>query len=326
MKKFVSGLLAMMLACGVGATAYAASPEVGPEINNGPATLTKVYTLTGDSTAKSPAETFTFTIKANKSGDPLPTLSQQMPHFDAEAATSAGAEKTFTLTFPQYTRVGVYEYTISETDGKTAGVTYHAPMTLKVTVTQEGDNLVYHPALYVTTGTKSEDGKVPNSYSAGKLTVTKYVSGNMGDRHADFNVTVNFKAPAGKTVRSVVSYVDSGVTKTIPVSDWEDGTASAVITLKHDESVTFTNLPYGVTYTVQEQDYTGSNGGYDAANYQYGDTNKTIDTAEDTVAVYNNKESVIDTGIVIDNLPYIVLLAFVAVGAFAMKKRSTREN
>ena len=81
-----------------------------------------------------------------------------------------------------------------------------------------------------------------------------------------------------------------------------------------------------MTYTVTESDYTAD--GYDAAAYEFGDDNKKIDSAEDKVTITNNKGTTVDTGVFLDSLPYIMLLAIVGVGAtlFVSKKRRAFED
>ena len=145
----------------------------------------------------------------------------------------------------------------------------------------------------------------------------------MGDQSKEFNVTVTFAAPAGKTVKEAISYTEDGITKTISSDKWTNGTASVVIALKHNETITFTNIPYDVTYTVTEADYTSD--GYAAAAYTYSDnTNKKIDSDKDTVTITNTKNGTIDTGISMDSLPYIVALALVLGFAVVMIARRRR--
>ena len=102
-----------------------------------------------------------------------------------------------------------------------------------------------------------------------------------------------------------------------------DGEATARITLNHDETVTFTNIPYGVTYTVVEDDYTGE--GYDAAKYSEFDGE--INSAKDEVTITNNKGAEIDTGITTDSMPCIVLMGIVVLAGVAMiAKRRAANN
>ena len=105
--------------------------------------------------------------------------------------------------------------------------------------------------------------------------------------------------------------------------------AQADFYLKHGETITIANLPYGVTYTVVEDDYTTeAKGGYDEASYVWSDeTNKKIDSETDTVVITNNKGVTVDTGINLDSLPYIMILAVAALGmvGFVAKKRKEEE-
>ena len=147
----------------------------------------------------------------------------------------------------------------------------------------------------------------------------------MGDQQKDFTVKVTFTAPTGDTVREAITYVDGTETKTIAAGSGWTGSKEVEITLKHGETVTFTNIPYGVTYNVLENDYASD--GYDKASYNFDDNNKKIDSASENVTITNNKGGTVDTGISMDSMPYILLLAVACVGLFLFisKKRMMRE-
>ena len=148
----------------------------------------------------------------------------------------------------------------------------------------------------------------------------------MGDKEAYFNVKVTLNGEAGKTYLS--SYNVTGGSEDSNPTTIKIGEA-ADFKLKNGDTITISNLPYGVTYTVEEDDYTSAaNGGYDAANYSFSDANKTIDTAADTVEITNNKGITVDTGINMDSMPYILMLAVVCMGLFGFffKKRMMRED
>lgn len=105
---------------------------------------------------------------------------------------------------------------------------------------------------------------------------------------------------------------------------------AAVHAEQNGETIIIENLPYGVTYTVEEDGTYMTSEGYDAPVYTYSDSGETksMSEAEETVTITNNKGMNVDTGIGLDNLPYIMMLAFVGVGlaVFFVKKRSSREN
>ena len=242
--------------------------------------------------------------------------------------------KPVTITLPpvdDFPSVGIYTYTIQPQEGTTAGVAYYTEdIRLVITVIEAADGQRRIAAIHTESGQPGDTEKsndIEYTYSAGSLDVKKVVTGNLGDRDKEFNVTVTFTAPAGKEMKSVISYTD-GTAKTIETSAWteKDGSKQAEVTiaLKHDETVTFTNIPYDVTYTVTEADYTSE--GYDEENIVYSDdANKKIDSATDTVTITNNKGTGVDTGVVLDSLPYILLIAVALVGvvAFTAKKRTT---
>lgn len=334
MKKILSLALALVLVLSMSTVAFAAEGEETTYTDMSTVTLTKEYKLTNPGTT-SPAETFTFSTLTctnvtdaangvNISTAPVPTIANVS--YTAGEAGGENARKNITITLPTYTSVGIYTYTFTETDGGTAGVTYRPePITLVVTVIEQGGK-VRVAAVHTEGEGAAKSGEFNNNYSAGSLSVKKTVTGIMGDQQKEFNVKVTFNAPAGDTVRGDITYVDGTETKTI-AGGWTDSKV-VDITLKHNETVTFTNIPYGVTYTVVEDDYTDDNGGYDAASYKFDDDNKKIDTASENVTITNNKGGVVDTGINMDSMPYILMLAVVFMGLFVFfyKKRKMREN
>ncbi len=152
-----------------------------------------------------------------------------------------------------------------------------------------------------------------NQYDSGSLTVTKHIAGNMADMSKKFTFTVTFNS--GDKTWDASSVVISDAQD----SDWDASTKTYTCKLGNNESVAFSNLPAGVTYTVSEdaQNYT--------SNAVYSDDTHTISADdEDTVDVTNTLTNDIDTGISMDSLPYILMLAAAGIGmvVFFAKKRS----
>lgn len=330
MKKLLTILLALTMVFSMAAVSFADTNTEHTDMST--VTITKNYEATNTGTT-SPAETFKFTIEntsvtdaatgVTKENMPTPTISN-VQYTAGDAGKDNAKSKEIIVTLPtNYTSVGIYTYTIKEAAGDTAGVTYrNEPITLKVTVIQQNSKLVRIARVYAGENGAKSSG-ITNTYSAGSLEVTKEVTGLLGDTSKEFDVTVTFTAPIGKTVGEAISYRDGDADKTIATTDWKDGEAKAVITLKHDETVTFTNVPYGVTYKVVENDYTGSDK-YETPTYVYSDeNNKKIDTLQDTVKITNNKNGNIDTGLILNNGIYVAILAIVlaAVAAFVIRRR-----
>lgn len=333
MKKLLSLALALVLVLSMSTVTFAA--ESGETIykDMSTVTLTKEYKLTNTGTT-SPVEAFGFSkltctnvedagVGMTASNAPVPTIANVS--YSAGEAGGENAKKNITITLPEYDSVGIYTYTFTEIDGGTAGVTYRSDaITLVVTVIEQNGK-VRVAAVHTEGDGEAKSGEFNNEYSAGSLSVKKNVTGIMGDRKKEFTVKVTFTAPTGDTVREAITYVDGTETKTIATNAWTDGKAEAEITLKHDETVTFTNIPYGVTYTVIENDYTTKDK-YDTS-YNFDDSNKKIDSASENVTITNNKDGEIDTGISMDSMSYILLLAVACMGLFVFisKKRKMRE-
>lgn len=327
MKKSLSLALVLILVLTMSVAVFAA--------DNQEASFNLTYKLENADTSN-PAETFTFTFTNGQvtdaaAGTVAPSVPDATVSFDAGSATVDGLQKQVSVALGGVTwpSVGIYTYDVTQKAGTTAGVTYsNVTAKLKVTVAWDEASSTYYTA-FVTLSLADEDNdgqtdtktaNFENVYSAGSLSVTKNVAGNLGDRSKEFNVRVTFTAPEASVVNSTISYVVDGETETIaPV--WDGNTASVQIALHHEETVTFTNIPYGVTYNVEEDSY--KNDGYDTT---YSDNKTgTIGKAADTVTITNTKGTDVDTGIVLDSLPYILLIAVALVGvvAFTAKKRTT---
>lgn len=354
-KKLTAGALALSMMFAMATPAFATTAAEDAPVPY----ITKKYTATNAGTA-SPKETFTFTARATDVKNagvkedgrtPIttadaPTLTIEAADYDASGATTDGAAKNLKITKDKaFPNVGIYYYTVTETESGNAGVTTHAgAMLLKVYVIYNDSRLeekyVFYNGMDSTTGegtTGTKGAAIENTYSAGSLEVKKVVTGNLGDKSKLFNVTVTFTAPDGKTVAGDISYVEGGERKTIAPSDWKDGVVTKKIAVSHGDTITFTNIPYDVTYTVVEDDYTkaadGTTKDYDEAQYAAvdSDTEKgtvgTIDTASETMTITNNKgDNNIDTGVILDNAPYILMLAVVAGGAMTLVIKKRREE
>lgn len=346
MKKLLSIGLAAMLAFGLATTSFAEGETHYDDTSV--VEITKNYEATNSGTI-SPAEEFTFTIeKVGVKDAAVDITKDNMPvpeivgvSYDTGDAGSANKTKKIQVKLNGadgktiYKGVGVYTYTIREAVGTTAGVTYYGnPITLKVTVIEQNGQI---RVAAVHTEEDPEGQKlstITNTYSAGSLSVEKEVTGAMGDKNKPFDVDVTFTAPAGKTVKEAISYNEGEETKTIATSAWKDGKAKVTITLKHGSTVTFNNIPYDVTYDVKEHDYTdAANGGYDDAEYTYTDANEKgkqtpnkVDSELEHVKITNTKNGSIDTGVVLNNMPYILVLAVLAAGVAVFIIRKRRED
>ena len=315
---------------------------------------------------------------------PMPTF----PDAVQPITVTEGADKyDFKVKLPDFTgcKVGEYVYYLYETDSKTAGVTYlytdEEPLILKVTLINETDtttgeltgNVIIgaialrHKSgenagskqpqpgkLNAGTGTKDD---VHNDYGKGKLTVTKEVTGNMGDTTKEWIFKVDFETTNSEIVRGTINMSGtnkgkyygeptvSGESATAPVTADEQGhiTGTAItgdaanaiapgtngwskktvyITLKHGQDFVFDNIPEGVTYTVTE---------IEANKYGYNTTPETAPNGEMTAGgektadFVNDKSQTPDTGIGLDTVPYMMIMAIALMGVAMMIVRRREE-
>ena len=253
------------------------------------------------------------------------------------------------VTVASYQSVGYYYYKFREKAGNTAGVTYAADTcAVRVAVvnddTTAGALKISSVRLYKvntdgTLGDKAEN--VTNEYAAGELSITKTVTGNMGDKDKEFTVNVTFTAPDGKEIHAPIAIsTGAGITGNpaeAVVNDAKTG-ATASVKVKDGTTVVFSNIPKGVTYQVKETQAEGYHAPkYNGTESADGTTGTITDTAagagtvgmNQSVVIENKKETTIDTGIFLSNLPYILVLAGIAAAVlllFAGKKRREREK
>lgn len=326
MKKLLSIGLAAMLAFGLATTSFAEEARDVTTPTDGIVTIHKVYKLENAGT-KSPAETFTLeqvdkgVVKDGeaKTAPDLGTITGA--EFAEGAATVDGTTGDITVALPEYTNVGVYEYTLKEVDGKTAGVTYYDKgIKLVVTVVNDNNGKLRIAAVHTESTGEAKSDNFPNTYKAGKLDVSKTVTGNLGDKNKYFEFKVTLTGEEGKTYAD--SYAVSGANNegnptSVEVKAGEK--KEYTFKLKHGDTITIANLPYGVTYTVTEtaaEGYTTEKTGADG----------TISAADQIAAFTNTKDGSIDTGVVLNNMPYILVLAVLAAGVAVFIIRKRRED
>ncbi len=321
MKKLFSALLALALVMSTATAAFAVAPAPTPIPYDVQPTIYKTYEVNNGT---APAEDFTFSFDGESytngdgvtSTENIPEIDDANIHFDSISQTD-GQSTTLNIDAEDYD-LGVYKYLVTETAGNTAGVTYsEEQFYLVLTIVRDESNqkkfvAAFHYETLDGSKTTMGDTGYTNQYDSGSLTVTKHIAGNMADMSKAFAFTVTFDS--GDKTWDANSVVISDAQGT-----WNASTKTYTCELGNNESVRFSNLPAGVTYTVSEdaQNYT--------SNAVYSDDTHTISADdEDTVDVTNTLTNDIDTGISMDSLPYILMLAAAGIGmvVFFAKKRS----
>lgn len=162
--------------------------------------------------------------------------------------------------------------------------------------------------------------------ASANLTVTKTVTGKLGDTNKAFTFTITKADGTAVNIASAnIEISDADSTKV----EWKD---NGQFTLKDRESITFKNLPSG-EYKIVEDDYIGEKYetswqiGTDGKVYEKNRTaTVTIGTTEQTVHFTNHRTLEPDLGVLLDTLPYIVILAVVAGGVALLMLRKHRKE
>lgn len=232
---------------------------------------------------------------------------------------------------------------------KTPGVTYdETTRYLVITVANNNDltGYVYYAQLYDSsyspaasikdkaTGTKVPgDNAFTNTYTANNVVISKDIKGSLSDLAAKFNFTVKLSYANGKTagqyVGAKVTEYD-GETQNVKDHVWAiDNTAEHSISLGRNQSITLTNLPEGVTVTVVETDgseYTVTPSEDTTGTLSGSTITATISNVDGKIGFVNTKEGTPDMGVVLDNAPYIAMLAIVAIGGVALMLNKRRRD
>lgn len=137
------------------------------------------------------------------------------------------------------------------------------------------------------------------------ITLDKNVTGNLGDWTKEFTFTVKY---GETTEKYYLNHNDDVATITVPIG--------AEVTITESE-----NSGYEVSATVDSKAVTVTN-----SAITFTTTNKAGGHA---VVFTNNKEATIDTGVLLDTLPYVLILVVAGAGIAAMvirKRRVTDED
>lgn len=275
-----------------------------------------------------------------------------------------------------FDHTGTYYLHVQVTQGTSAlvkNVTLHK--TAPVTTLSNAEYDTHKNTMY---GGGNKVNAIENRYYAGQLKVTKVVSGNAGDTTQYFQVRVTFTKPAGTVVNSDISVADaymlSGSTYSVtPLTikgqyygstaganeiKWDKGAnddteAKAVVEfyVTNGTTVSFTNIPLGINYTVEEHEIPDSGysnlftltRGTDELTFNFNGTALTADPAPDgnshfytdstpdigaqgsiggpnadTVTITNSKAMTIDIGVITENAPYIAMLAVAGAALFLL--------
>lgn len=350
MKKLFSTLLTLVFVFSLGSIAVADTdpPVVAPITDISSIEVPKWY-----GPINGPTTSFNFEIEkldVTDQGDDVNFGNMPVPSFETGDTPISfpvgGSDLTryATLNLPTYSSVGIYRYLIKEVVPSPAvpWVGYeNRTMILQVQVLQGPNEFIRIPAVRFGTPVENEwvmeegkGGQFENDYLAGELTLNKQVTGNLGDREKYFAFTIHFDAPEGFELDSIINISETSYEnsdgdpgKPVSVTFGNDG-ADVIVYLKHGETINFTNIPVGVSYTITEEtysDYTTTNN-IDTANGLVATGNIAENEESDAVVFTNDKTTQVDTGISLDSIPYIMILGLAVLGIsslFLKRRKNT---
>lgn len=176
------------------------------------------------------------------------------------------------------------------------------------------------------------------------VTITKQVTGLLGDTNKEFAFSATV-TNGGDDITSQIDAVDENGSKVVLSS----------FKLKHNQKITLKDVPVGATVTVTEiapgahykvtaTGYTGEQDGSNNVSFTYiavksadavetasetgAETAMAVVTAVDAddIVVTNHCTLFPDTGVLLDTLPYLVILAVVAGGGILLMLRKHRKE
>lgn len=387
LKKFFAGVLAAAMMLTVGATAAFADDPISVPAGEGDQSYKGAKVIVADTEGHAYLNltkvlevkegmapdkmTFNFTVEGTGATGSVDF--KRTDNNNSAAFTAGEYKRTFNIDLMQVLganaeKVGAYTYTISETDPQIPGIKQvRSSLTMIVTVINKNGELNQGYGYIV--ALKDDGTKVPaneafkNSYGDSNLQsleLSKTIHGSLGNLNDTFTFNVKFSAKEGVNASqykgvSVTNGTEhiAGLNNTVNDGLLELG-KTYTVTLGHDNSITFGNLPEGVTYEISENTTTLNaenkyvNGEYTVSVSDTKGTSRVNETAKTLVAVneanthfgikgaittgtnpvafHNTKEGSPDMGVVLDNAPYIAMLAIVAIGGVALMLNKRRRD
>ena len=173
---------------------------------------------------------------------------------------------------------------------------------------------------------------ITNDYTpnSSDLTVTKTVTGLLGDHEKQFSFTLSFNQPIDPEKLAKITWTKSDETEVILAGQ------TYTFTLAHGQSIVFSGIPAGVIATVAEDECenyttkykihdTGAILNWDAA-IEDRSASVTIDATAKTIQFLNHNEAEPDMGVLLDTLPYILILVVVVGGGVLLFLRKRKND
>lgn len=196
-------------------------------------------------------------------------------------------------------------------------------------VDQKAEKPTYQPGDEVIVDNLGENGNV--LYAIWKQSVTsvkvaKQVTGNFGDKTKKFEFEITLTDANGKSLRLVGNYPTYSIT-----SDTTVGGEKLTVLMKDKDEITVNNVPIGGTLVVTEIEASGYQTSYKIGETESQEGNVAryiVPENGGTITFINHRNVSPDTGVFVDSLPYILMIACVAgvAALFLIRRRKKRED
>lgn len=183
---------------------------------------------------------------------------------------------------------------------------------------------------YDITGGINPEIKVTNDYkpNSSDLTVAKTVTGLLGDHEKQFSFTLSFDPTIDPEKLAKITWTKSDGT--------EGALTSYTFTLAHGQNIVFHGIPAGVTATVTEESYDNYKTKYKihdtGALFDWNSPEEnnaasvTINATAKTIQFLNHNNAEPDMGVLLDTLPYILILVVVVGGGVLLFLRKRKND
>ena len=354
-KKRLGALLAAgTMIVGMNITAFAQDPKAIPNVGTGTENAPAVVSVTKDFEMAEglsiPSVTFNFAA-AKVTPDAPDAAIQPIQYSSADAKGNADngkyiLSKESAITFGAFPHAGEYVYTVTENKENAEGVTYSADKyTLRAQVANKQDGGLYVKNITAEKGTNNGTGEnkvdqilFTNTYRKNaSLIIEKKTTGELADKTKKFDFTITFEKSA--TEGTLTDFTGTITRKGNTTEQLSCTNGKAEFRLADGDRLTFTDLPAGTKYKVTEKGVTdgyvayvkvtdnGTQGmvinGTDDKDLVTSANGNYIGEKENKVEFENRYNEVPITGIIMNNLPFILMIgaAVVAFGTLSVIKR-----
>lgn len=352
-KKRIGALVVGAMIMGMSSTVFAQETKAVPTVGTGRQTEPATVSITKDFEMAEglsiPNVTFHFTATKVTQDAPNASITAiQYSDTDPKGNANNGKytiSKNSAITFGTFPHAGEYVYTVKETEETVEGVSYSAEQyTLRVEVAN-GQNGLFVKSIIAekgmsngTAGNKVDKILFVNTYRKNtSLVIAHRTTGELADKTKKFEFIISFEKSA--TENTLNDFTGTLTRKDNTTEQITCSNGRAAFALADGDTLVFSNLPAGTKYKVTE---TGVKDGY-IAHVKVTDNGKqgaVVDGSDEQdlsssangnyigenlnkVEFENTYKEVPITGIIMDNLPFILLTGIVvlAFGILVIIKR-----